>query len=210
MSPAFQFHDVYGTDESLLAMVPEPVHGVLLLYPISAASEAFNESSESSRAAAASRYAQQLSSLFYMKQTVGNACGTIGVIHALANSPAAASLDSARWLSSFLAQARGRSPDAIAALLEANDSIEETHQALATEAVSDVHHASNDNLHFIALVQHEGLLVELDGRRGGPIVHGEVGEQGLLRAALKVVEEYMKRDPGDVRFNMIALSQQFE
>ena len=145
-----------------------------------------------------------------MKQTVGNACGTIGVIHAVANSPAASTLDSTRWLSTFLQQAKGRSPADIAALLEANDSIEESHQALASEAVSDVHHASNDNLHFIALVQHEGLLVELDGRRGGPIVHGEVGEVGLLRAALKVVEEYMARDPGDIRFNMTALSQQFE
>ena len=211
VSPEYQFHDVWGTDESLLSMVPQPVLAVLLLYPITAASEAFNESSEPSRAATTQRHSQPLSSLFYLKQTVGNACGTIGVIHALANCPSiVASLDPSKWLSTFLTSARGQPPDAIAALLEADDAIEEGHQALASEARSDVHHSSNDNLHFVALVEHEGLLVELDGRKGGPVVHGEVGEQGLLRAAVKVVEEFMGRDPGDIRFNMTALAQTLE
>ena len=211
MSPEFQFHDVYGTDESLLSMVPEPVLAVLLLYPITAASEAFNESSEPARAASVARHSQQLSSLFYMKQTVGNACGTIGVIHALANCPSITStLDPHKWLSTFLTSARPLQPDAIAALLEQDDAIEEGHQALASEARSDVHHASNDNLHFVALVEWGGLLVELDGRKGGPVVHGEVGEQGLLRAAIKVVQEFMSRDPGDIRFNITALAQSTE
>ena len=207
VSPAYQFHDIYGTDEALLSMVPEPVLAVLLLYPITAASEAFNESTEAARAQAAVQYREELASLLYMKQTVGNACGTIGVLHALANAPSVVScLDTARWLSKFLAQARGQSPEAVGALLEADDDIEESHQALATEATSDVSHASNDNLHFVALVQHRGLLVELDGRRGGPVVHGRVGDEGLLRAALRVVQEYMSREPGEIRFNMTALS----
>ena len=197
---SFQFVDVYGTDDELLAMVPQPVYAVLLLYPITASSEAYNESSEPVREQQSAAHSAQLSDLFYMKQTVGNACGTIGVIHALANTPSAtAQLDQSAWLHSFLASALPLSAEQRAALLEQNDDIEAAHQSLATEATSDVHHASNDNLHFIALVEHSGLLVELDGRRGGPIVHGPVGEHGLLQAAVRVVKQYMEREPGEIR-----------
>lgn len=198
--PSFQFVDVYGTDDELLDMVPQPVYAVLLLYPITATSEAYNESSEPVRAQQASEHTQQLSDLFYMTQTVGNACGTIGVIHALSNTPSAtAQLDQSKWLHTFLTSALPLTADERAALLEQNDDIEAAHQSLASEATSDVSHASNDNLHFVVLVEHSGLLVELDGRRGGPVVHGPVGEQGLLRAAVRVVQQYMEREPGDIR-----------
>jgi len=205
---SFQFVDVYGTDEELLDMVPQPVYAVLLLYPITASSEAYNESSEPVRAQAESEHTLQLSDLFYMKQTVGNACGTIGVIHAVSNTPSAtAQLDQSKWLHTFLTSAQPLAADARATLLEQNDDIEAAHQSLATEATSDVNHSSNDNLHFIALVEHNGLLVELDGRRGGPVVHGPVGEQGLLRAAVRVVQQYTEREPGEIRFNMTALTE---
>lgn len=41
------------------------------------------------------------------------------------------------------------------------------HQTVATQATSSVHHEINDNLHFIAFVQSEGDLYELDGRKEG-------------------------------------------
>lgn len=125
----------------------------------------------------------------------------------IANTPhIVSSLDPSKWLANFLSQCRGKSPLEIAELLESNEDIEVSHQSLASEATSDVNHASNDNLHFISLVEHEGLLVECDGRKGGPVVHGRIGEEGLLKAAVRVVEEYMARDPGDIRFNMTALA----
>lgn len=63
----FQFHDVYGVDEGLLAMVPQPCIAVMLLFPISENSEKHKEE----EAKALENKDQGISeNLYYMKQTV--------------------------------------------------------------------------------------------------------------------------------------------
>ena len=84
-SQQYAFHDVYGTDSDMLAMVPTPVLAVLLLFPISDASEAHKDA-ETARILATGADAQKVSpNLYYMKQTVGNACGTVGLTHVALN-----------------------------------------------------------------------------------------------------------------------------
>ena len=81
----FTFHDVYGVDDEMLGMVPTPVLAVLLLFPISEASEA-HKSEEEARILATGDAAQKVApTLWYTKQTVGNACGTVGLTHAALN-----------------------------------------------------------------------------------------------------------------------------
>lgn len=106
---AFACTDVLATEDWALGMVPRPVVAVLFLYPI-------KEASEKHRAEEAERIRSQGGSLprfaclvceksaltalhrcrsagqtvspnvFYMKQFVGNACGTIGLLHAACNA----------------------------------------------------------------------------------------------------------------------------
>jgi hypothetical protein len=101
--------------QDLLAMVPGPVIAVLLLFPITKATEEARKAEQGEHAvlpwaacvlsparclaACRSDFAltfgaaeievkgQQVSpSLYYMKQTIGNACGTIALLHAVANN----------------------------------------------------------------------------------------------------------------------------
>src|SRR4051812_42215144 len=81
----WQFHEIMGIDDSLLSMVPQPVLAVLLLFPISNASEQAKSDQQKAIEANPSHH-QSAKSLFHMKQTVGNACGTIGLIHAVLNN----------------------------------------------------------------------------------------------------------------------------
>ena len=77
--PAFGFADVFGLDEELLMMVPQPCLALCLLYPS-------DKISAVRRADMASRVADQPApppELFFVQQHdgIGNACGTIAVLH---------------------------------------------------------------------------------------------------------------------------------
>ncbi|CAN1185085.1 Ubiquitin carboxyl-terminal hydrolase 3 [Linum perenne] len=71
-------YDVYGLDEELLAMVPQPVLAVIFLYPLTA-------QSEQERLQQEGVVKDPNEKVYFMKQTVGNACGTIGLLHAVGN-----------------------------------------------------------------------------------------------------------------------------
>ncbi|RMC06949.1 hypothetical protein DUI87_16401 [Hirundo rustica rustica] len=81
--PDWQFVDVYGMEPELLSMVPRPVCAVLLLFPITEKYETFR-TEEEERIKAKGQDVK--SSVYFMKQTINNACGTIGLIHAIANN----------------------------------------------------------------------------------------------------------------------------
>lgn len=61
------------------------------------------------------------------------------------------------------------------------------------------------NLHFVALVEKNGMLWELDGRRAGPICHGKTSHDTLLADCARVVKtDYVdKRDA--ITFSLMAL-----
>lgn len=61
------------------------------------------------------------------------------------------------------------------------------------------------DLHFIAFVEKDGDLYELDGAKGSPINHGPCGDD-LLEAACKVVRKLMEINPEENRFNLIGLA----
>ncbi|XP_013386238.1 ubiquitin carboxyl-terminal hydrolase isozyme L3 [Lingula anatina] len=104
----YGFVDVFGLDADLLTMVPRPVAAVLLLYPISEKSEATALGVE-----------EENKEVYFIKQTIGNACGTIGVIHALANNTDKITLAGGNnFLANFLAKTKDISPDERAKKLE--------------------------------------------------------------------------------------------
>lgn len=87
LSRALQVHDVYSiTEPELLAFVPRPALAVLLVFPVSAT----YESARLAEDAGAPEYAGKGEGepVLWFRQTIRNACGLMGLLHAVANGPA--------------------------------------------------------------------------------------------------------------------------
>ncbi|CAL5222286.1 g4625 [Coccomyxa viridis] len=202
----YSFHDVYGMDPELLAMLPQPVIALLLLFPITDQSEAASK-------AEADRLRDEgytpPKAAYFMKQTIGNACGTMGVLHALANNLSTVSIDDGSFLQRFYEATADMDPAQRGAYLE--------HPPEGAPDIDEAHHAAAQAgetrppgldevvaLHFVALVQREGRLLELDGRKPFPIDHGSSSPATLLQDAVKVAQRFMESN-GSIQFNLIAL-----
>jgi len=87
LSQSLQFHDVFSIDEpELLAFVPRPAHALLLIFPVSETYEKFRREEDAPK----DEYngSGEGEEVVWYKQTIGNACGLIGVLHAASNGGA--------------------------------------------------------------------------------------------------------------------------
>mmetsp|Transcript_55563 Transcript_55563/g.154796 ORF Transcript_55563/g.154796 Transcript_55563/m.154796 type:complete len:239 (+) Transcript_55563:72-788(+) len=216
LPPNWEFCDVFGLDDELLAMVPQPCVALCLLFPSTNISRARREEL---RGKLGSQPAPP-PKLFFMQQHdgIGNACGTIALIHAVANSSleGAFALESGGALAPFLATAaplgvsdRGWRLTEATELQELSD---------ATAAAGETAGAGTDDAqdqHFICFTHVGGMLYELDGRSTDesgvafPFCHGPTTAETFVADAAKVIkEDFMARDPENLNFNITALCKQ--
>jgi ubiquitin carboxyl-terminal hydrolase L3 len=219
LPPTLAFHDVFSLDDpDLLAFVPRPAHALLLIFPVSNTYENFrHEEDKERREYEGSGDGEEV---VWYKQTIGNACGLFGVLHAVSNGFPRSQIQGGSDLESLLKQAVPLKPADRAVLLEETDALEQAHQAAAVTGDTAAPNAEdNVDLHFVCFVKSEknGHLFELDGRRKGPLDRGELDadEDVLSEAALaKGVRPFMKREAeggsGELRFSLIVLAEAFE
>ncbi|OPJ67007.1 ubiquitin carboxyl-terminal hydrolase isozyme L3 isoform A [Patagioenas fasciata monilis] len=189
--PDWQFVDVYGMEPELLSMVPRPVCAVLLLFPITEKYETFR-TEEEERIKAKGQDVK--SSVYFMKQTIDNACGTIGLIHAIANNRDKMNFETNSSLKKFLEDSLSMTPEERAKYLETYEAIRVTHESSAHEGQTEAPSIDEKvDLHFIALVNVGGHLYELDGRKPFPINHGETSDDSFLEDAIQVCKKFMER-----------------
>lgn len=197
-----QFCDVYGLDDELLAMVPQPVIAVLFLFPLTS-----DEDKEESHASGTSTAAgKDLSKkVYFTKQTVGNACGTVGVIHAIGNATSQIKLVEGSYFERFYKQTADLDPVQRAAFLEEDDEMEDAHSVAASAGDT----AANVDVieHFVCFSCVDGELYELDGRKSQPISHGPSSPETLLQDAAKVIKARIAANPNSMNFNVMALSK---
>jgi ubiquitin carboxyl-terminal hydrolase L3 len=205
------FHDVLSFEGWALDMIPKPVIGVLLLYPITQANSKFKQEQEvemeKSRDELTTRAREE--GLFFTKQYVPNACGTIGLVHAVVNAMQTKDIQVAEgvWLDRFVkaVEAGTCAADDIGSMLEDDEELEEAHGEGASEGQSI--QPTLVNLHFVAFVHHNGCLIELDGTKKWPVSHGECTPATLLESAVQTVKDkFVALDPTDPHFNLIALA----
>ncbi|KAI1750008.1 putative ubiquitin carboxyl-terminal hydrolase [Xylaria castorea] len=210
LSSALQVHDVYSiTEPELLAFIPRPALALLLVFPVSAA----YESSRLSEDAGVDEYTGKGEDepVVWWKQTIRNACGLMGLLHAVANGPAKGFIEQDTPLATLLAQSIPLPPAERAALLEKTPALASAHHEAASRGQTVAPDARDDvDLHYVCFVKtDDGTLWELDGRRKGPIARGKLGdnedvlsEKALLWGPLK----FLERGGGDMRFSCVALA----
>ncbi|XP_050376238.1 ubiquitin carboxyl-terminal hydrolase 3 [Argentina anserina] len=191
-------YDVYGLDGELLEMVPKPVLAVLFLYPLT-------PKTEEERMKQLDDKRETKGNVYFMKQTVGNACGTIGLLHAVGNITSEIKLADGSFLDRFFKSTANMDPLQRAAFLENDNEMEVAHSVAATAGDTE---ASDDvDTHFICYACVDGELYELDGRKSGPISHGPSSPNTLLQDAAKVIQGVIQKNPESLNFNVIAISK---
>lgn len=203
VSDKWNLVDVMGLEPEMLSWVPRPVAAVLLLFPLS---EAYEQHKAKEDSEISSKGQEITSKVFYMKQNLNNACGTIALVHCIANNTDKIDLVEDGYLKKFIEDAKGLDSEAKGALLEKCEGIINAHKELAQEGQTNTPGSEDQiNHHFIAFVHVDGCLYELDGRRAFPVNHGPTTPDTLLEDAAKVCKGFMARDPNEVRFTVVAL-----
>ncbi|KAJ0236789.1 Ubiquitin carboxyl-terminal hydrolase 3 [Hirschfeldia incana] len=143
--------------------------------------------------------------VYFMKQTVGNACGTIGLLHAIGNITSQIKLAEGSFLDKFFKSTADMTPLERARFLENDSQIEDAHSVAVTAGETP---ATDDaDTHFICLACVDGELYELDGRKAGPISHGASSPATLLKDSTKVMKKFIEKNPDTLNFNVIAISK---
>ncbi|KAF2482936.1 hypothetical protein BDY17DRAFT_316546 [Neohortaea acidophila] len=219
LSPGLQFHDVWSIDDpDLLAFVPRPAYALLLVFPVSDTYEKFRH--EEDKAKEVYTGSGDGEDVIWYKQTIGNACGLIGLLHGVSNGPARSQVQQGSDLDTLIQKAIPLKPMDRAELLEDTDALESAHQEAASTGDTAAPNADDSiDLHYVCFVKSEktGHLYELDGRRKGPLDRGSLqpDEDVLSDAALeKGVRAFLKREEaaggGELRFSLIVLAEGFD
>ncbi|TIA67725.1 cysteine proteinase [Aureobasidium pullulans] len=218
LSSQLAFHDVFSIDEpELLAFVPRPACALLLVFPVSDTYESFRHSEDHDKAEYEGSGPNE--EVVWYKQTIGNACGLIGVLHAVSNGPARDFITPGSDLAKLLEDAIVLKPAQRADLLYESQALENAHQAAATGGDTAAPSAEdNVDLHYVCFVKSStNHLWEMDGRRKGPLNRGPLSpdEDVLSDNALNMgVRSFLQRETeaggGDLRFSLIALSQSLD
>jgi len=182
-------------------MIPQPAKAVVLLFPIT---ENYRKDSEEEVKKIQEKGQKVSTNIVFFKQTIPNACGTIGLLHTLASNTDAIKINDGP-LKRLLDKTKNLTPEERAKVLEEDEELAEAHRVSASSGQTSTPREDEDvDLHFSTFIEKDGSLYELDGRKPFPINHGTCMD--LLRDSAKIIKKFMERDPDKFQFTVIALA----
>ncbi|KAK7041804.1 ubiquitinyl hydrolase 1 [Paramarasmius palmivorus] len=213
--PGLQFQEVYSLENDLLGFISRPVLALVVLFP--AIGDKYLEEVEKERNSKPiyNGCGEGEDAIWY-KQTIRNACGLYGILHALSNGTARKHIVSGSLLERLLTTCVPLTPDDRALALEASSELEEVHTHAGKAGVTS---APTDpdvevDFHYTCFVpsHKNGRLYQLDGMNQGPTDTGIVlaeGEDLLSANALSVIQNFIKEGEAkyeSIGFNLMALT----
>ncbi|KAL7628122.1 hypothetical protein AAE478_002320 [Parahypoxylon ruwenzoriense] len=214
LSPDLAFHDVWSLDEpDLMAHIPRPVLALLVILPLTPAWKKDRRDEDAEKADYEGYGPEE--PVIWFKQTIGNACGSIGLLHCAVNGAAADFIQPGSDLDVIRRGAIPLKMNERADMLYNSIPFEEAHNSCVP--LGDTLAAKNEGhlgQHFVAFVKVDGRLWELEGSRKGPIDRGILAddEDALSPRALdlgfrRVIRLEQEVGGNDLRFSCIALSR---
>uniref|UniRef100_A0A8C6S6E4 Ubiquitin carboxyl-terminal hydrolase n=1 Tax=Neogobius melanostomus TaxID=47308 RepID=A0A8C6S6E4_9GOBI len=196
----WRFVDVLGLEKDQLSTVPKPCCALMLLFPLTQQHESFRKQQADKVVAG--------SDVYFLKQTVGNSCGTIALLHIVGNNKDNMTFNDGSALKKFLDDTAALSIDERAKRFQENRVTcnQEAHNDIAAQG--QCRPGQDDvNFHFIAFANVNGQLYEFDGKMEGAVNHGATKDETFVMDAAKVCRGFMEREEGEVRFSSVALCQ---
>ncbi|KAH8891031.1 cysteine proteinase [Thozetella sp. PMI_491] len=218
LSDELAFYDVYSLDEpELLTHIPRPVLALLVIIPFTAAWDRDRCAEDADRPAVYPGAGPE-EPVIWFKQTIGHACGSIGLLHCAINGPTARFITPGSLFDEIRTAALPLKMAERAQMLYDSEGFEHAHQSVARMGDSSpqtIDEGSRMGQHFVAFVRgNDGHLWELEGSRRGPLDRGLLGDEDdlLSSAALDLGLRRLirlERDAGgkDLRFSCIALAR---
>ncbi|KAL2869719.1 uncharacterized protein BJX67DRAFT_320345 [Aspergillus lucknowensis] len=175
ISRDLQFHDIISTSPEFLQECSfRPCHALILL-----ADQPIYQAARSAVQLTIPEYEGlgPNEPIIWTKQTIGHACGLMALLHVVFNleggryAPPGTAIDTIRQ------QAIPLGPTERAQLLYDSRFLEEAHMDAASRGSSNVPSPRDDNHHhFLAFVQKDRKVWELNGGMNGPLSRGVLGE----------------------------------
>lgn len=172
-SSALDFYDVYSLDADQLAHIPRPVLALLVIIPMNPAWHRNRDDEDAEKSDYAGFGPDE--PVIWFKQTIGHACGSIGLLHCLINGPAKEFITPGSDLAKIRSAAISLDMTARAQMLYDNEAFETAHKSvqLKGDSVADPSGEKNGG-HFVSFVKSNGRLWELEGSRKGPLDRGSL------------------------------------
>ncbi|KAI1807631.1 putative ubiquitin carboxyl-terminal hydrolase [Daldinia bambusicola] len=213
LSEELSFYDVWSLDEpELMSHIPRPALALLVILPLTPTWKAERETEDAGKEDYQGRGPGE--PVIWFKQTIGNACGSIGFLHCAINGPAAEYIRPGSALDEIRRQAIPLGMKERADLLYNSVPFEKAHESCVQLGDTAARNEGALGQHFVAFVKAGGRLWELEGSRKGPIDRGALAddEDVLSSKALdlglkRAIRLEQQAGGADLRFSCIALSR---
>jgi ubiquitin carboxyl-terminal hydrolase L3 len=205
---AWEWCDVFGLDEELLAMVPRPCVAICLLFPSKNISRPRRQEYKSIALEGNGKLVADDTFYLWQIEAFGNACGSIAAVHSVAANYLQGTFELQPGpLKTFIDDCKGAHPGEIGVKLADAKDLHEVSETSAEGGATETPDREDDtDNHFIAFVKQGNDLYEMDGCIGYPINHGPTTEDKFLSDAVKVIkDEFISRDPENPHFSLLAL-----